>query len=223
MEPLISRTDESDALHYLPKPLPISLSLENVSYQVPQKRSLFSRAINSPTPPPIEILSSVSCYVKPSALVAVLGSSGAGKTTLLDILAARNKSGRIDGKLYINNQESSRSSITLKSVSSYVVQEDEYIPTLSVYETLRYAQRMFLKNPSKDHIDILLEALRLSKVKDTIVGNADIRGVSGGQRRRLSIALGLLSNPSVLLLDEPTSGLDSPNALRVVKSLNQLR
>ncbi|GMH80560.1 hypothetical protein TL16_g08596 [Triparma laevis f. inornata] len=222
--PLIPRTNDesSDSLHYLPKPLPVSLSLENVSYKVPQKRGCISALLARPAPPPIEILTSVSCYVKPSALVAVLGSSGAGKTTLLDILADRNKSGKIDGKLYINDEESSRSSITLKSVSSYVVQEDEYIPTLTVAETLGYAQRMFLKNPSKDHIDILLEALRLTKVKNTIVGSADVRGVSGGQRRRLSIALGLLSNPSVLLLDEPTSGLDSPNALRVVKSLNQL-
>ena len=222
--PLLSKTSDAseDALHYLPIPLPVSLSLESVSYTVPQRRSLFQRCLSKEPPPPIEILNSVSCYVKPKAMVAVLGSSGAGKTTLLDILADRNKSGKLDGKLYMNNEEARKSRITLKSVSSYVIQEDEYIPSLTVQETLSYAQAMFLRNPSPDHIGILLDALKLTKVKNTIVGNADVRGISGGQRRRLSIALGLLSNPSVLLLDEPTSGLDSPNALRCVRSLNQL-
>ena len=121
-----------------------------------------------------------------------------------------------------HHTRSKKSMVSLKSVSSYVVQEDEYIPTLTVQETLSFAQRMFVRSPDPKHIDILLSALKLSHVKDTIVGSAAVRGISGGQRRRLSIAMGLLSNPSVLLLDEPTSGLDSPNALRVVKSLNQL-
>lgn len=105
--PLLSKADdhESDALHYLPTPTPISLSLESVSYKVPRQQSFLRRCCGLTPPAPLEILSNVSCYVKPQAMVAVLGSSGAGKTTLLDILADRNKSGVLSGKLFINDVE----------------------------------------------------------------------------------------------------------------------
>jgi ATP-binding cassette subfamily G (WHITE) protein 2 len=103
----------------------------------------------------------------------------------------------------------------VKSFTSYILQDDSFTPQLTVRETLRFSQRMYIVDRDDAHIDQILSTLQLQTCSETRVGSELTRGVSGGQRRRLSIAVGLLSCPSLLILDEPTTGLDSANARRV--------
>ncbi|GMH74206.1 hypothetical protein TL16_g06402 [Triparma laevis f. inornata] len=190
---------------------PIALTLHSTSYSVKDGKRQDK-----------QILSNVSCFVKPGQLLAVLGSSGAGKSTLLDILADRRKSGRLENKLWVNGMKPDDIPFALSDVCSYVLQDDSFIAALTVTETLTFAQRMFRRKSDPLQIEQILRALHLDDIKLSRVGDLLKRGISGGQRRRLSIAIGLLNNPSVLLLDEPTSGLDSVNALRVMTSLAEL-
>ncbi|KAJ1509786.1 hypothetical protein HMI56_006633 [Coelomomyces lativittatus] len=191
--------------------LPITLAFEHVTYHV---------ATTS-------VLHQVHGYARPGQLTAIMGSSGAGKSTLLDLLAHREKSGvvREGGILSFNGRQ--LPSETYSRVVGYVDQEDTLMSTLTVEETILYSA--LLRLPS----DMSYEA-KVSRVKATMVelgiahlanqriGNSSKRGISGGEKRRVSIACEMVTSPSVLLLDEPTSGLDAFNAYKVVECLMNL-
>jgi ABC-type multidrug transport system ATPase subunit len=103
----------------------------------------------------------------------------------------------------------------------------DFIETLTVLETLTFAAKMRLPRAmsSKDklaRVDAVMEELNLTHIKNTKVGGAVIRGISGGEKRRVTIGIELLSSPSVLLLDEPTSGLSSTDALNVANAIKEL-
>ncbi|KAL6746090.1 P-loop containing nucleoside triphosphate hydrolase protein [Haematococcus lacustris] len=158
----------------------------------------------------------------PSCLMAILGPSGAGKTTLLDILAGRRSRLGVSGELRLNGQLVSAEQ--LRHVSGYVHQDAVLPGTSTVAEYLQFhaTLRMPAGTPPS-HIEARVSAviaqLGLSKVAHSTIGDAFVRGLSGGEKRRVSIAVELLTRPAVLLLDEPTTGLDSSNAARVVDIL----
>ncbi|KAK5221351.1 hypothetical protein LTR72_006911 [Exophiala xenobiotica] len=177
------------------------------------------------------VVSNVSMSFRPGALNVILGPSGSGKTSLLNYMARRlhdnaTTKWRRSGKMLFNG--AIVSGAALRSASSYVVQDDEgLLAFLTVRETLHYAARMRLPKwmSAKQQIDraeSLMGGLGLKDCADTMVGNELCRGVSGGERRRLSIAIQILADPLVLFLDEPTSGLDTVTAASTIDVLQGL-
>lgn len=149
---------------------------------------------------------------------------GAGKTTLVEILAGKSRSGIISGQVeFVSKSPSPESAPNV----GFVAQQDILPPTLTVFETLLFAARLRLpesitEQEKNARVNNLLEKLGISHVKDARNGDVTggkARGISGGEMRRLSIALELIASPDVLLLDEPTSGLDSVAAARVADVL----
>eukprot|EP01113_Clastostelium_recurvatum_P040181 TRINITY_DN6221_c1_g3_i1.p1 TRINITY_DN6221_c1_g3~~TRINITY_DN6221_c1_g3_i1.p1 ORF type:complete len:685 (-),score=161.23 TRINITY_DN6221_c1_g3_i1:74-2128(-) len=173
-----------------------------------------------------KLLNSVSGRVK-GRFLAIMGGSGSGKTTLLNFLARRlDRRAKVSGGAS-TLQGGTYDQAALKKVSGYVMQDDLLFANLTVYETLMYAARLRLpddltKAEIEDRINNALEQLGISHCRDTIIGDTIRRGVSGGERKRVCVAIELLMNPSVLLLDEPTSGLDSSSSLSLCKTLSDL-
>lgn len=171
-----------------------------------------------------EILHSVSAEMPAGSLTAIIGGSGSGKTTMLNTLAERMASGRLStgGKITFNDMEG------VESIrSAYVMQQDVLLPTLTVRETLQYSADLRLppettqEERRKVVEDVILQ-LGLKECANTRIGNHQHKGCSGGEKRRTSIGVQLLSNPSVLFLDEPTTGLDATSAFQLVRTLKSL-
>lgn len=168
------------------------------------------------TNPPNYILRDVSLTAYPSQILAIVGPSGAGKSTLLDILAARTSP--TNGTLFLNSAPLNPSSF--RKLSAYVPQHDACLPLLTVFETFAFTACLLV--PKTSDIASIVSSL-LTELKLTHLANTRLaQGLSGGERRRVSIGLSLLHDPAVLLLDEPTSGLDSSSALSVIQTLKSI-
>jgi len=210
----------------------ITLSWHNIHAFVPQAsrklKSCWSRSdpLDKPEPPK-HILKNVSGFVKPGQLLAIMGASGAGKTTLLDTLTMRRQSKlTMQGLVLINGHVVNPTSMT--SISAYVQQDDLFIGTLTVREHLRFQalvrmhRSISYKQRMKRVQEVIVE-LGLSKCADTIIGvPSRIKGISGGEMKRLAFASEVLTNPPLMFCDEPTSGLDSFMAQNVVAVLKQM-
>lgn len=160
----------------------------------------------------------------PGKLIGIMGSSGAGKTTLLNIMAGLEKPGK--GKVKINGFDIHKDKESLEGVIGYVSQDDLLIEELSVYQNLYYNAKLCLSHLNEIEIDFrvlkVLEDLGLDQRKDLKVGSVLDKTISGGQRKRLNIALELIRQPAVLFLDEPTSGLSSRDSENVIDLLKEL-
>lgn len=169
----------------------------------------------------LQILKNVSGLVRGGEMMYIMGPSGAGKSTMLDALAGRLK-GEINGTLKIDGK--SLSTNQLKQMAKYVQQEDVHIPVLTVEETLKYCALFYTTDTAEasQRAEDAIAILGLHKQRNTRVGNFLLRGLSGGQKRRLSVGVELVAKPRVLFLDEPTSGLDSTSAFSVVSSLKSI-
>ncbi|CAL9220214.1 unnamed protein product [Arabidopsis halleri] len=185
-----------------------TLSTSSISYAKPLSPLLLTAE------QPSFILRNITLTSHPSQILAIVGPSGAGKSTLLDILAARTFP--TSGSMHLNSVPINPS--YYRKISSYVPQHDTFFPLLTVSETFTFSASLLLpKNPSKvsNVVVSLLKELNLTHLAHTRLG----QGLSGGERRRVSIGLSLLHDPEFLLLDEPTSGLDSKSAFDVVQIL----
>ncbi|CAE6176815.1 unnamed protein product [Arabidopsis arenosa] len=185
-----------------------TLSTSSISYAKPLSPLLLTAE------QPSYILRNITLTSHPSQILAIVGPSGAGKSTLLDILAARTFP--TSGSMHLNSVPINPSSY--RKMSSYVPQHDTFFHLLTVSETFTFSASLLLpKNPSKvsNVVVSLLKELNLTHLAHTRLG----QGLSGGERRRVSIGLSLLHDPEFLLLDEPTSGLDSKSAFDVVQIL----
>ncbi|KAL2610196.1 hypothetical protein R1flu_028769 [Riccia fluitans] len=170
------------------------------------------------------LLDGVNAKARNSEILAIMGRSGSSKTTLLDALAGHIDANSLEGSILVNGVKMEDG---LKSISGYVTQEDYLFPMLTTEETLLFSAKLRL--PSKvsasakrKRVQALIQELGLASCAHTRVGNEKIRGISGGERRRLSIGVDLIHDPPVILLDEPTSGLDSTSALQVIETLHNL-
>ncbi|GAW82969.1 ATP-binding cassette sub-family G member 2 [Plasmodium gonderi] len=170
----------------------------------------------------LEILHGIKGILLPKTITVIMGPSGSGKTTLLNILSMKVTDG-VEGNFLINDTYRTKH---IKSYMGYVLQDDYFFSRLTVYETIEFTAKLKLDIRDKKKLSQLvhsvLDIMSLTHVKDTIVGDAFIRGISGGQRKRLSIANEILSNPPLLLMDEPTSGLDSSSALSLVECIQRI-
>ncbi|KAK4762160.1 hypothetical protein SAY87_030044 [Trapa incisa] len=171
-----------------------------------------------------DILNGITGSVNPGEVLALMGPSGSGKTTLLNLLSGRIMQSTVGGSITYNDQPYCKS---LKSRIGFVTQDDVLFPHLTVRETLTYAARLRLpkvmtrQQKEKRAMDVIYE-LGLERCQDTMIGGSFVRGVSGGERKRVSIGNEIIINPSLLFLDEPTSGLDSTTALRIIQMLQDI-
>ena len=157
-------------------------------------------------------------------LCAIMGGSGTGKTTLMNMMCGLEKPDK--GQVLLNGTSIHENISTFKHFIGYVPQDDLLIEELSVYQNLKYALLLSKKNLTiqdiNQRIDKTLSDLGLSKIKDLKVGSSLNKVISGGQRKRLNIALELIRNPELLFVDEPTSGLSSSDAYIVIKLLKDI-
>ncbi|KAM0932413.1 putative ABC transporter, AAA+ ATPase domain, ABC-2 type transporter [Dioscorea sansibarensis] len=172
----------------------------------------------------VDLLHRITGYAPKGCVTAVMGPSGAGKSTFLDGLAGRIASGSLKGRVSLDGAEMSPSII--KRTSAYIMQDDRLFPMLTVYETLMFAADFRLGSISTDdkkqRVEKLMEQLGLTSSRNTYIGDEGTRGVSGGERRRVSIGVDIIHGPPLLFLDEPTSGLDSTSAHSVIERVHHI-
>lgn len=191
-----------------------TLTFENINYTVKASTSKEE----------LHLLKGISGYFAAGKMTALMGSSGAGKTTLMDVLSLRKTSGEISGDIRVNGHP--QESNSFRRVSGYVEQFDTQSPQLTVRETVEFSAKMRLdKSISLEmklaYVDLILSMLELDPIAGFLVGN-DNGGLSFEQRKRLSIAVELASNPSIIFLDEPTSGLDARAASIVMRCMRRI-
>ncbi|KEQ57572.1 ATP-binding cassette transporter-like protein [Aureobasidium melanogenum CBS 110374] len=176
------------------------------------------------TKQPKLLLRSVSGDLKAGQIMALMGPSGSGKTTLLNVLAGRQATAKCktEGDILVDRAAILRK--TFQKLSSFVEQEHSLIGSLTVAETLDFAARLALPSTitsrdRKDRVLTLLDSFGLSGQRDAFIGSPIQKGISGGQKRRVSVASQLITAPKILFLDEPTSDLDSLASFEVVQFL----
>ncbi|KAL5627865.1 hypothetical protein BROUX41_002613 [Berkeleyomyces rouxiae] len=203
----------------------IDVTLDGFSLDL-DKRTLLGKAL-----PRKKILDNVHATFQAGVLNIVMGPSGSGKTSLLNALAQRYHNSATtrylsSGRVLFNGTAPAAS--VLRAVTSYVCQDDEgLLPCLTVRETLRFAAGLRLPQwmgeaEKQQRAEEVLLKLGLKDCANTLVGSALVKGISGGEKRRVSIAIQILTNPRVLLLDEPTSGLDAFTASSIMEVLEGL-
>jgi ABC-type multidrug transport system ATPase subunit/ABC-type multidrug transport system permease subunit len=206
----VNDDDDSDEQHRDKRPARITL--KNVTYDLKIKGRT------------VRLLHGITCSFE-HQFVAIMGSSGAGKTTLLNLVAQRYTSGKARGIRAFNNEKLTKP--TIKKYGGYVMQDDLLFADLTVRDTLRYSAllRLPLQVSIAEkfrRVERLMVKIGLERCADTRIGDPLRRGVSGGERKRVSIGVELVGEPRILMLDEPTTGLDSMAALIVVKVLNRI-
>lgn len=173
------------------------------------------------------ILKDVAGICRPGELLAIMGASGAGKTTLLNVLTFRSDEAlRITGSLYVNGQRVTPDLLT--SRSAYVQQEDLFIGTFTVREQLLFQAHLRMDRHLSHEMRVkrveeVMQELSLTKCAKTLIGvPGRLKGISGGETKRLAFACEVLTNPALMFLDEPTSGLDSFMAQNIVQAMRNL-
>jgi len=212
---------------------PASLTWKDLSFSLPPKRAslkeLFNRRNNSSSKGnepstddggPRTILEPCSGHYEADDLVALMGPSGCGKTTLLDMLAMK-KTTKYEGEVLVNGRPRDR---LFRRIAAYVGQ-DELMPAhWKVKEAIKFSATL-KRQPVRSHeklggwIEVLLETFGLTSVADSLIGSQEVRGISGGQRRRVTLARGVAAHASLLFCDEPTSGLSATDAELCIRAL----
>ncbi|KAK9101862.1 hypothetical protein Sjap_019116 [Stephania japonica] len=198
---------------------PHSITFDDIKYSVDMPAEMKSQGMEEDR---LLLLKGLSGSFRPGVLTALMGVSGAGKTTLMDVLAGRKTGGYIEGNVtisgYPKNQE------TFARISGYCEQNDIHSPNVTVYESIVYSAWLRLpsevdSNTRKMFIEEVMELVELTPLRGAIVGLPGVRGLSTEQRKRLTIAVELVANPSIIFMDEPTSGLDARAAAIVMRTV----
>ncbi|CAI9766250.1 unnamed protein product [Fraxinus pennsylvanica] len=203
------------------------LCITNLSYTIHRNSSISTMIFRGrKRDKPINILKSVSFTARSSEILAVVGPSGTGKSTLLRVVSGRVRNRDFDPKSISLNGHEITSQAQLRKICGFVAQDDTLLPLLTVKETLMFSAKFRLKEMSDrervDRVEGLMQELGLFHVADSFVGDEENRGISGGEKKRVSIGVDMIHDPPILLLDEPTSGLDSTSALQVIVLLSSM-
>eukprot|EP00261_Vitis_vinifera_P021437 XP_010652672.2 PREDICTED: ABC transporter G family member 11 [Vitis vinifera] len=170
------------------------------------------------------ILQGLAGYAQPGEVLAIMGPSGCGKSTLLDALAGRLASNtRQSGEILVNGSKQRLAFGT----SAYVTQDDTLMTTLTVREAVYYSAQLQLpdsmsRSEKKERAEMTIREMGLQDAMNTRIGGWSVKGLSGGQKRRVSICIEILTRPRLLFLDEPTSGLDSAASYHVMSRIVKL-
>ncbi|KAL5769502.1 hypothetical protein ACOSP7_013656 [Xanthoceras sorbifolium] len=201
---------------------PLAVAFQDVQYYVDTPLEMRERGF---TEKKLQLLSDITGALRPGVLTALMGVSGAGKTTLLDVLAGRKTSGYIEGEIkiggYLKVQE------TFARISGYCEQTDIHSPQITVEESiifsawLRLAPQIDSKTKA-EFVNEVLETIELDGIKDALVGIPGVSGLSTEQRKRLTIAVELVANPSIIFMDEPTTSLDARAAAIVMRAVKNV-
>uniref|UniRef100_A0A453KMS5 ABC transporter domain-containing protein n=1 Tax=Aegilops tauschii subsp. strangulata TaxID=200361 RepID=A0A453KMS5_AEGTS len=199
--------------------VPLSITFDDIKYSVDMPQEIKAQGVAESR---LELLKGISGSFRPGVLTALMGVSGAGKTTLMDVLAGRKTSGYIEGNITISGYPKKQE--TFARVSGYCEQNDIHSPNVTVYESLAFSSWLRLpanvdSSTRKMFIDEVMELVELSPLRDALVGLPGVSGLSTEQRKRLTIAVELVANPSIIFMDEPTSGLDARAAAIVMRAI----
>ncbi|KAI3716294.1 hypothetical protein L6452_23531 [Arctium lappa] len=197
---------------------PHSITFNDVKYSVDMPQEMKEQGVNEDR---LLLLKSVSGAFRPGVLTALMGVSGAGKTTLMDVLAGRKTGGYIEGDIRISGYPKKQE--TFARISGYCEQNDIHSPHVTVYESLLYSAWLRLstgdEGTRKMFVEEVMELVELNPLRTALVGLPGLNGLSTEQRKRLTIAVELVANPSIIFMDEPTSGLDARAAAIVMRTV----
>jgi ABC-type multidrug transport system ATPase subunit len=233
-DPAIARLQSGTSAHAqlsLREVAPVNVSVRSLNVQVtsssPSWVAKFFQKASASDHHLKTILNNVAADMPSGSLTAILGGSGSGKTTMLNVLADKLHGRRLDisGSVAFNGFGGPRGLSSVRH--AYMKQQDVLIPTLSVRETLRFSADLRLPTTISQEerravVEEVILELGLKEAADTRIGNNIHKGCSGGEKRRVSLGVQLLSNPSVLFLDEPTTGLDATSAFQLIRTLKAL-
>ncbi|KAL6842808.1 hypothetical protein ACP4OV_027652 [Aristida adscensionis] len=198
---------------------PLSLTFNDVKYSVDMPEAMKAQGV---TEDRLLLLKGVSGCFRPGVLTALMGVSGAGKTTLMDVLAGRKTGGYIEGDITISGYPKKQE--TFARISGYCEQNDIHSPHVTVYESLLFSAWLRLSadvdsETRKMFIEEVMDLVELTSLRGALVGLPGVNGLSTEQRKRLTIAVELVANPSIIFMDEPTSGLDARAAAIVMRTV----
>ncbi|CAJ2632863.1 unnamed protein product [Trifolium pratense] len=198
---------------------PHSITFDEVTYSVDMPQEMKNRDFVEDK---LVLLKGVSGAFRPGVLTALMGVTGAGKTTLMDVLAGRKTGGYIEGNITISGYPKKQE--TFARISGYCEQNDIHSPHVTVYESLVYSAWLRLSpdinaETRKMFIEEVMELVELKPLRNGLVGLPGLSGLSTEQRKRLTIAVELVANPSIIFMDEPTSGLDARAAAIVMRTV----
>ncbi|ESW34612.1 hypothetical protein PHAVU_001G166300 [Phaseolus vulgaris] len=198
---------------------PHSITFDEVTYAVDMPQEIRNQGVVENK---LVLLKGVSGFFRPGVLTALMGVTGAGKTTLMDVLAGRKTSGYVVGNITISGYQKKQE--TFARISGYCEQNDIHSPHVTVYESLLYSAWLRLfpdinAETRKMFIEEVMELVELKPLRHALVGLPGVNGLSIEQRKRLTIAVELVANPSIIFMDEPTSGLDARAAAIVMRTV----
>ncbi|XP_037413167.1 ABC transporter G family member 37 [Triticum dicoccoides] len=216
----INGVDSSDSRKRLVLPFtPLSLTFNDTKYSVDMPEAMKAQGV---TEDRLLLLKGVSGSFRPGVLTALMGVSGAGKTTLMDVLAGRKTGGYIEGEITVSGYPKKQE--TFARISGYCEQNDIHSPHVTIYESLVFSA--WLRLPAevdserrKMFIEEIMDLVELTSLRGALVGLPGVNGLSTEQRKRLTIAVELVANPSIIFMDEPTSGLDARAAAIVMRTV----
>ncbi|KAK9991983.1 hypothetical protein SO802_026968 [Lithocarpus litseifolius] len=201
---------------------PLTVTFHDVQYYVDTPLEMRRHGF---TQKKLQLLSDITGAFRPGILTALMGVSGAGKTTLMDVLSGRKTSGTIEGEIRIGGHPKVQD--TFARISGYCEQSDIHSPQITVEESVVYSAWLRLSSQidsyiKAEFINEVLETIELDGIKDSLVGIPGVSGLSTEQRKRLTIAVELVANPSIIFMDEPTSGLDARAAAIVMRAVKNI-